>query len=437
MKLFGVDMIERFAIRKNVTMSIVAFAVNIIMVFVSYRLVIMHGGLGMLGLWSTLMSWIFIVRIGDVGMAAAATRYIATCHTETEGRRIRTYVDSGIALNGALFIFLAVLGFLLLDLNLDKIVLGSAEDLAVATDILPIMLACFVLSNLSGLVLGALSGIHLAYLAAWIGIGGTLTQLLTVIVLVPKMGLSGLALGQLNQHVLMLVIGWLLFRCRLKKVSGIAGPLLPVWCSYVVLKEMFGFSIKSQVANVLNGFFEPLSKILIGRFAGLEVLGLYEMAYKLVSLPRNAAVSGVQATIPSVTRLLLVDKPEAQSLYTRSLRLVSGAAAVIALVSIVVSPIVSWVVLGNVELSLVAFVSTLAVGFFFNTLGAPAFILGTATGHLKNNILAALLSLLIMSITCIFASGLSTVWPQVASVSLALACGGVFIRWRNEALLKV
>ena len=430
-------MIEGFAIRKNVTMSIVAFAVNITMVFVSYRLVILYGGLGMLGLWSTLMSWIFIIRIGDVGMATAAVRYVATCDTETEGRRIRTYVDSGIVLNSVLFIFLAVLGFFLLDWKLDTIVPDNAEDLAIATDILPIMLACFVLSNLSGLVLGALNGIHLAYLAVWIGVGGTLVQLLTVLVLVPKIGLSGLALGQLNQHIGVLVIGWWLFRRRLKEVSDVAGPLLPIWCSYVVLKEMFGFSVKSQVANILNGFFEPLSKILIGRIAGLEVLGLYEMAYKLVSLPRNVAVSGVQATVPAVTRLLLVDKTEARDLYARSLRLVSRAAAALALISILISPIVSWLILGYVELSLVVFVSILTVGFFFNALGAPAFILGTATGRLKNNILSSLLSLLIMSVTCVFASGFSVVWPQVAAVSLALACGGVFIRRRNESLLKV
>lgn len=143
-------MIERFALRRNVTMSIVAFAVNILLVFVSYRLVILRGGLDALGLWSTLMAWIYVIRMGDVGMATAAVRYVARCDSETESTRIRSYVDTGLGLNGALFLLLAGVGYLAISWNLESIIHSGAADQAIAASILPLILAGFVLSNLSG-----------------------------------------------------------------------------------------------------------------------------------------------------------------------------------------------------------------------------------------------------------------------------------------------
>lgn len=292
-----------------------------------------------------------------------------------------------------------------------------------------------MVSNLSGLVLGALRGIHLAYFAAWLLILGTLLQLVTVIILVPTLGLAGLAWGQIIQHVTMLIVGWVLFRHQLGKVSGMPGPLLPVRFDKGALREMFSFSVKAQVANLANGFFEPLSKILISRFAGLETLALYEMAYKLVSLPRNAAVSGVQATIPTVTRLMATDRVEASRLYTKSVRIVSLAGAALGLGSVIGSPVVSWMMLGRIDTTLILFVSLLALGFFVNTIGAPAFTLGMATGQMRNNIFSSFLTLILMVASYLLFSSLSVAWPLVAAVAMGLAFGGIFVKWRNEKFL--
>jgi O-antigen/teichoic acid export membrane protein len=427
---------DPFAIRKNVTMSIIAFITNILLVFVSYRLVIRGGGLASLGLWSTLMSWIFVIRLGDVGMATAAVRYIARCDPRTEGRRIRTYVDTSIILNTVLFLLLALIGYAVFYWKLDIILPESAENREIARSILPIMFAGFVASNLSGLVLGALRGIHLAYISAWIMIGGTLIQLITVIFLTPWIGLGGLAFGQLSQHCSMIFCGWITFRRQLRRSTGEAGSILPMNFKMNALKEMFGFSIRAQIANIMNGFFEPMSKILIGQFAGLQILGLYEIAFKLVSLPRNAAVSGVQATVPSITRLLETDKSKAITLYRLSVTKVTRAGGALATASILLSPVVSWSLLGNVETNLIGFVMLLAIGFFVNIIGAPAFVLGTATGIMNNNILSALLSLILLGILMCLVYPLHLPWLLVGCVAAALTFGGVFIKWRNEALLR-
>src|SRR6056297_369397 len=107
-------MIEEFRFKRNVSMAIIAFATNVVLIFVSYRLIIGREGLEALGLWSTLTAWVFLLKIGDVGMGAATVRYVARCDSKKEPIRIRTYVDTGLIFNGVLYFVLAMLGYILL-----------------------------------------------------------------------------------------------------------------------------------------------------------------------------------------------------------------------------------------------------------------------------------------------------------------------------------
>ncbi|MFT6509730.1 MAG: O-antigen/teichoic acid export membrane protein [Parvibaculaceae bacterium] len=423
-------------IRKNVLSSVAAFVTNIVLVFFSYRLVVLGGGLEALGLWSTLMAWVYVIRLGDVGMANAAIRYVARCDSRLEALRIRRYVDTGILLNGALFFCLSLLGYLAFSCKMSHILPDNIAAQVQAKELLPILFAGFFLSNLSGLILGALRGIHKGYMAAWLTIAGTIAQLVIVVLLVPRVGLAGLAWGQLGQHGLILIVGWAVFQIALQRDSGWAGSWLPTEISGHALREMFAFSVKAQIANLTNGLFEPLSKIMIGRFAGLEVLGLYEMAYKMVTLSRNAIVSGVQATIPAVTRLMETDKTAARVLYEQSLRTVMRSGAIVLIGVVLGSPIVSWLWLGAVDKDFLIFVALMALGFLVNTSGAPAYTLGMASGRMSGNILSGLLSLGLLLILGILSRITEIASFMVLATAIATAFGGVFIRLRNELLLR-
>lgn len=212
-------MADPFHLRRNVVTSVIAFAATIAVTFISYRLVVLHGGLGAVGLWSNLMAWIFLIRLGDVGMANAAVRFAAALDPAEEPEQVRRHIDTAFVLNAALFLLLTAAGWALYAANLRHIVPGSEADVEIARAILPLLFAGFLLQNLSGLALGALRAIHRGYVAAWLSVAGTVLQLVVVVPLVGKIGLAALAWGQIAQYGLMLPNGW--WRVALTGVAAV------------------------------------------------------------------------------------------------------------------------------------------------------------------------------------------------------------------------
>jgi len=205
--------------------------------------------------------------------------------------------------------------------------------------------------------------------------------------------------------------------------------------SKILFKELFNFSIKAQSINILNGIFEPISKFLIGHTAGMAALGLYELAYKIVCLPRNAVVSGVMGTMPAVTRLFSEDQKMAQHIYIKTKSLVSKVTSAIMFLIMIGSPLASYVLLDNINEQLICYIVILALGFTINSIGSPAYTLGFSTAKMKGNFIASFLSL----ITLFFISFLGVFFlPNYASViasGIGLAISGMYVLIHNEKIL--
>lgn len=422
----------RFQLRKNVIHAVVAFGLNIALVFVSYRLVILQGGVESLGLWSTLMAWIYLIRLGDVGMGSATTRFVATCDIESHSEKIRTYIDTGLVANVFLFLLLSLGGYALISAQIDFVLPSNTanEVLVEALNLLPAMFIGFFLMNISGLVLGSLQGLHLGFVTARISVAGTVLQLVAVVVLVPRIGLLGMAWALVIQHACMILFGWVLICRNFSNHSP-----FPRYITRSALKEMFSYSIKVQAVNLVNGVFEPLSKILVSRFGGLEAQGLYELAYKTVSLPRNAVMAGATATFPAMTGLFASERLELKKLYLKTLKLLSIAIILVLTGVIILSPMVSYFWMGNIDTRYCLYVTLLAVGYMGNTYGAAAYNLGLASGQMRNNLLSVVLSVLLMFVLGLGLSLFIGEIGVVVSAAASLLISGFFVKRMNEKLV--
>ena len=272
-----------------------------------------------------------------------------------------------------------------------------------------------------------MQGVHLGYIGSYLSVGGNLLQILFVVLLVPKMGLLGLAWSQLIQFGLISLLGWMFIVRKIK-----IGTVYPSGFSFIILREMFAFSLKAQVANVANGLFEPVSKIVFSQFGSLQGQGFYELAYKTVSLTRNVVVSGLFASLPTLTNLIHSNLAEAQIFYKKSQKHVTKAVSVVMISVIVFSPLVSWVWMGRFENEYWFFVICISLGFWINTLGATAYNLGLATGVMKNNIMA---SLSMLSVFVIVAYVLGHFYQSIGvgiATGMSLAFGGLLIKKLNE-----
>lgn len=422
-------------IRRNVTTTVAAFFVNIALTFIGYRLVVQQGGTHALGLWASLSAAIYIIRLGDVGMSSAAERHIAALDASQFPDKVRGYLDTAFVMNAILFTLLATVGWTLLTWKIDWVVPDDSSSQAEAVAILPLMLAGLVLSNLSAVVTGGLRGLHVAYQAAYLSVVGGLLQVAIVLLLVPSMGITGLAWGQFLQHAFTVVVAWIMFIHQIEQHAKERVLPFPIKSSIPLLRDLFGFSLKAQAVNLTNGLLEPISKLIVGNTAGISALGLYEMAYKIVALPRNAVVSGVMGMMPAITRLHLTDPKQAERLYKRSRYMVTLCAGIMMTLIIIASPLISYTFLETIDKDLIVFIVIMALAFWLNSIGAPAYTIGFAVGRLGGNMISAILSLVCLVVLSGVFYKISPQYGSLVASAIALSFGGVFIVWRNERLL--
>lgn len=416
-------------LKKNVVSALVSVTVNIGLVFVSYRLLILEGGVTAVGLWSMLFAWTTLIRVGDVGMANATMRFAALHDLASDPRTVRAYVETGIIANSALFAVLSVIGYVVLDSLLDRVV--EPAHLAEAHQVLPVMFGGFLAMNVANSLSGSIQGLHLGYIGYRLSVIGNVVQIAAVLALVPSFGLVGMAWSQVIQYTILTVASWVVVRRTVMSPN-----YLPVLFDRAALRAMLGFSLKAQVANVTNGLFEPVSKILVSHFGGLHAQGLYELAFKSLFLPRTAIVSGVTAMIPTLTHLLQNEPDRVGPLYRTSVRYSTGAVLAVSIAIIAASPVISWIWIGHVERDYTLFIALLAGGIVLNAFGAAAYNLAVVTGRLRNNVIVNTAMLGSLIVSGLVVGTLLPLPALVGTIAVCLGLGGLAIKIRNERFLK-
>lgn len=423
-------------IRRNVTTTVAAFFVNIALTFIGYRLVVQQGGTTALGLWASLSAAIYVIRLGDVGMGSAAERHIAALDASQFPAKARGYLNTAFLLNAILFILLATVGWALFNWKIDWVVPGDSATQAEALAILPLMLAGFIVSNLSTVVTGGLRGLHIGYQTAYLSIAGGLLQMGIVLALVPSLGVAGLAWGQLVQYTFTGIVAWTLFTRHLRQYANKSVLPLPPNNSTHLLRELLSFSLKAQAVNLANGLLEPASKLVVAHSAGISALGIYEIAYKLIALPRNAVVSGVLSITPALTNLLKAEPKEARKLYHKSKKTVALGGGAVILLTLAISPIASSLLINHPDRTLLELSAILAFGFWLNTIGATAYSVGFASSKLGGNFACAAIGLIALYCTSIVLNSASALYGPVIASSVAMAISGVTVMIMNERLVK-
>lgn len=421
-------LLERLNLRKNVSYAAGEFILTTLLLFVGYRLVIKQGGIEAIGVWSTLYAWTNLIRLGDAGVAVAATRFLAMWDVGKEQQRVRTYAETALLTNIVQFGALALIAYAGISPFVDRIV--GANHAAEARHVLPWLLLGFFLLNVAGTLMGMLQGLHLGYRRSQLSVFGTMIQLAAVLVLVPSHGLIGLAWAQVAQYAIVMLLAFAAVSRKLGRV------LRPYHFDAPAFRNMLGYSLKAQVVNIANGLIEPVSKMLVGHFGGMAAQGLYELAYKTVLLPRHVVATSVTAITPAMAALFAEDRKELRQLYERTFRLSSRLMGATALLVSCAAPIPSILFMGHVDSNYWLYVTILATGFFFNVIGAPSYVLGMASGHLQNNIIATVLTLALLAFFGTLFGYKTGGSGVVLATSISIGLGGIFIWLANRELLN-
>lgn len=370
---------------RNVAMAVTQAGIGIVALFVSYRTVVAWHGTAMLGLWSLIGAFTLSIRMLDPSGGATIGRFIAIAADRREGSARGAspaqYADTALVLLVGLYAVLSMLAWYPLSLVLRSQIVDPA-GLAVALDLLPVMLGLVVAMTIGASCADALDGLNRADLRAGVMIAGYLLFLALVLALVPRFGLMGMATAQLAQYVLVAGVARIL-ACRY--IDGLV--LLPMTFDRSVAREMVGYGMKLQTASLANFLADPLVRVLLNYFGGLTVVGAYELASKLVVQIRSLIVSGAMPLIPVLAVTRTLNEIKAIQLVRRANRGVAALAVVMAVTSLVATPVLSWFVLGRVDPVVMTLSVLLVAGYAVNILSLPLYLHSQAVGQLKGNIL--------------------------------------------------
>jgi O-antigen/teichoic acid export membrane protein len=371
----GIARSAMFAVGQIVTSSIV--------LLVLYRYMLDTVGIERLGVWSVVSAAASACGISGIGFSGSVTKFVAKYRTCGDlSRASHALQTSALTIAVAMAIGL-VMAFPLLNWILGRVFSGAF--LIEARFLLPYALASFWLTSIGGVFQSGLDGCLRADLRSVLVVVGNLLFLVAVFVLLPNYGLIGLAWGRMIQSSLTILAAWIMLRHLLEGL-----PLFPFRWTQQLFSEMLGYSVNFQIASMAQMLFDPLTKSLLGKYGGPEMVGYFEMANRLVMQFRALIVSANQVLVPMLAGLYETNPKLVKETYRNNYRLVLFISLPIYTLIIAMSPTIGELWIGHYENIFVLFVTALGIAAFLNTQVSAAYFANQGSGNLRWNTVAQL-----------------------------------------------
>lgn len=371
-------MIQKRQVLINAVMSIVQVVWLGIILFILYQFLLRTIGVEQLGIWSVVLATTAVTRITDFGLSGSVVKFVAKYIARGEQDSVAGVVQTAALSVGALIglILLAVYPFA--GWLLGYIIPESGLKLALS--ILPYAFISLWVTAITSVFQAGLDGCQRVDLRSILLIAGATFHLLLSFTLVPTHGLIGLAYAQVIQASAVLVGSWLLL-----KRFCIALPVVPHRWSRSLFREMVGYGVNFQIVSIFQMLYDPITKGLLTKFGGLTMVGYYEMASKMIHQFRALIVSANQVLVPTIADLQEKEPEIIQKIYKKSYHLLVYFALPLYSIIIASTPMISELWIGRYEPIFVFFSILLAIGWLFNTLGAPAYFANLGIGDLRWN----------------------------------------------------
>jgi O-antigen/teichoic acid export membrane protein len=390
-------------ISRNVAATVTQVLISGVVFFVLYRYLYDRLGIEQIGVWSLVLAATSVSRIGDLGLSAGVVRFVAQALGRGDTLRAADVVQT-VALTLGLFMgALLAVGYPLFILALKHFF--TVHDIPIALSILPYALISLWVMVIVSVFSGGLDGCMRMDLRSLLMGLSHLAYLGLAMLLVPKYGLEGVAMAQLIQSVGLMFLLWCMLRQQLREL-----PLIPIRWKISVLKGMIGYGVNFQIITVMNMLFDPMVKVLMSKFGGLDALGYYEMANKLILQGRAIIVEASRVMVPAIATLQEHDATQATQLFMTSYRMTFYVAVLFfGLLGMSITTI-SLLWLGHYQATFIQFALLLNLGWFANTLIGPAYFSNLGSGKLRAN----MISHIIMALCSLF-----------IGVTLGLNYGGI------------
>jgi O-antigen/teichoic acid export membrane protein len=413
----------------NALMSVIQIIAIAAIFFLLYRFLLDTIGVEQLGIWSLVIATTSVAQIANFGLSGSIVKFVAKYVARGENENISGIIQTA-SVSVAIFIgIILLIAYPIIYWLIGMII--TDNSLSLALSILPYVLLALWFMLITSIFQGGLDGYQRIDLRSFLLIGGAALNLVLCYMLAPKYGLVGVAYARVVQVFIILICSWLFLKKYLPAL-----PILPFRWKKNLFKEIIGYGVNFQIISVSIMFCDPVTKALLSKFGGLDMVGYYEMANRMVGQFRALVVSANQVLVPAIADFKEKTPKKIRSVYQTSYQLLFFLSIPLYSIIIVSLPIISALWIGHYESIFIQFGMLLSFGWVINTLAAPAYFANLGTGELRWNVIGhitmALLNIVLGFILGIFFGGIGVAFAWVFSLTLGSSIIYVCYHLRNE-----
>jgi O-antigen/teichoic acid export membrane protein len=409
---------EKVNLRRNVLAVFFQTTATALCLFLSYRILVEELGVGVLGIWSLLLSMSALLRAADVSGSSALSRFLAMSPDKRPGELapvISTLVLTSLAIN----LVLALIFYVAAKAGISYFM--KSEFSAAAHGLLPWIAVLFLLSSMATAIAAGLDGLQRADIRAYIMSGSAVLSLLVTWLLVPRLQATGFAIAQATQQAIIICLGWIMLR---RHVSDLG--MLPASWSTAILRKTLPFTLSLNLTGIAAMLFEPLAKFALNSSGGPVLVGHFEVANKACAMLRGFAVAAAVPLVPAFATYSDSSDPQLAARISKAHRWYSAFAVIVAVAASAAGPLVSFLVLGKLEFAVVQMAAILAAGWSINLLAAPTYMAAQGQGLMRWNIASHFL-LGACVVAGVYFTSAPFVSPVVWAITVGLVLGSLVI----------
>ena len=403
----------------NAAMSVLQIVIISIVIFILYKFLLAEIGAKQLGIWSLVLSSTTLAQVANFGFSGSVVKFVAKYAALKEHQNASNVIQTAAISLGVFVGFLLLIAYPRFTKILGLIV--ASDSLPLALDILPYALLSIWLMMIISIFQSALDGFQRIDLRSFILTFSSILNLIFCVILAPSYGLMGVAYARVAQMLLTLVAVWFMLKRCIKL------PILPCKWNKQLFKEILSYGIKYQTISITTLFYDPVTKGLLSKFGSLSMVGYYEMASRMVQQFRALVVSANQVIFPAIADLKERDPEKIASVYRTSYQLIFYLSLPLYSLIIVSLPVISVLWIGHYVKTFICFGVLLTLGWFLNTLSAPAYFANMGTGELRWNLIGHITIAFLNAVLGILLGLLYKGFGVVSAWIISLAIGSSII----------
>ncbi len=398
----------------NAGWSFLEFVILGILQFATFRIVIQTLGIKELGIWALLISATQFAKVFDPGIAAGGARALAT---SDDPNVIGELISASLWITVPLYLIVLALGYFPVRYLLSFSVEASALSMAQA--FLVYSMGAYFTQVIAGIFATSVNGLHFGYRKSQINIMGALVQVGLTWVLAPRLGLAGLGLAQIANNVVTvgLFLALLRYALRLNFRNLVSFRRERA-------RKVLHLGLGIQGTSLIWTAFEISVRLLMSHFGGVAQVGFYEMAYRFASQIRLLAVYIGQSVSPTLANLAARNLSLFRTFYQNVYSVFALCAAAAFLIGTAASPLISFLMLGNVNHLFLYFSFVALMGSVLHMCMIPSELAAIAFGVVRGN-LAGMAATLFALVLLGPLAGHIAGGPGVAATVLVSICIGV------------